>query len=136
MEQAHIINLGGYESIGSHWVALHVNTKSAAYFDSFGVEHIVYRNRKPIGNKNIVTNIYGIEAYYSAMCVYICIDFINFMLKGKSILKYTNLFSPNKYKKNNIIILKYFQWWKSIVMFAINTENLKTLKYHVIFKKY
>ena len=58
------------------------------------------------------------------------------MLKGKSMLEYTNLFSPNKYKKNDIIILKYFQWWKSIVMFAINTENLKTLKYHVILKKY
>ena len=31
------------------------------------------------------------------MCKYICIGFIDFMLKGKSLLDYTNLFSPNKY---------------------------------------
>ena len=31
------------------------------------------------------------------------------MLKGKSFLDYTNLFSPNEYEKNNNIVLKYFQ---------------------------
>ena len=31
------------------------------------------------------------------------------MLKGRSLLEYTNLFSPNKYKKNDEIILRYFQ---------------------------
>ena len=35
--------------------------------------------------------------------------FIDFMLKDESLLKYTNLFSPNEYKKNDKIILKYFQ---------------------------
>ena len=44
------------------------------------------------------------------MCGYFCIGFIDFMLKGKSLLEYTNLFSPNEYKKNNKIILKYCQW--------------------------
>ena len=29
------------------------------------------------------------------------------MLKGKSLLEYTNLFPPNEYKKNDKIILKY-----------------------------
>ena len=43
------------------------------------------------------------------MCRYFCTGFINFMLKGKSLLDYTNLFSPNGYGKNNEIILKYFQ---------------------------
>ena len=49
------------------------------------------------------------------------------MLKGKNLLKYTNLFSPNDQKSNNKIILKCFQqslnnskWCKSIVIFAIN----------------
>ena len=32
------------------------------------------------------------------------------MLKGKSLLEYTNLFSPKKYKKNDKIISKYFQY--------------------------
>ena len=31
------------------------------------------------------------------------------MLKGKSLLDYTHLFSPNKYEKNDKIVLKYFQ---------------------------
>ena len=39
---------------------------------------------------------------------YFCIGFIDFMLKGKSLLDYTNLFSPSKYEKNNKIKLKYF----------------------------
>ena len=38
-----------------------------------------------------------------------CIAFIDFMLKDESLLHYTNLFSPSKYKKNGKIILKYFQ---------------------------
>ena len=29
------------------------------------------------------------------MCGYFCIEFINYMLKGKTLLDYTNLFSPN-----------------------------------------
>ena len=43
------------------------------------------------------------------MCGYFCIGFIDFMLKGKSLLEITNLFSPNEYEKNNKMILKHFQ---------------------------
>ena len=43
------------------------------------------------------------------MYEYFCIGFIDFMLKGKSLLEYTNLFYPNEYEKNGKIILKYFQ---------------------------
>ena len=75
----------------------------------------------------------------SIMCEYFCIGFIDFMLKGKSLLEYTNLFSPNEYKKNDKVILKYFQQnlnkLKCIVMFAINTGNFKKLKYHILKKK-
>ena len=56
-----------------------------------------------------MTNDYIIQAYDSIMCGYFCIGFIDFMLKGKSLLEYTNLFSPNEYEKNDKIILKYFQ---------------------------
>ena len=34
---AYIINLDEYESIGTHSIALCVNVKNVAYFDSFGV---------------------------------------------------------------------------------------------------
>ena len=62
-----------------------------------------------MGNKNVVTHIYRVQAFDSTMCGYFCIEFIDFMLKGKSLLEYTNLFSPNGYENNNKIILKYFQ---------------------------
>ena len=42
------------------------------------------------------------------MCRHFCIGFINFILKDKSLLEYTNLFFPSDYEKNDIIILKYF----------------------------
>ena len=40
------------------------------------------------------------------MCGYFCIGFIDFILKGKSLLDYTNLFSPSDYEKMDKIILK------------------------------
>ena len=52
--------------------------------------------RKFIENKNITANIYRIQAHDSIMCEYFC---NGFMLKGKLVSQYTNLFSTNKYKK-------------------------------------
>ena len=43
------------------------------------------------------------------MCGNFCTGFIDFMLKGKSLLEYINLFSPNYYEKNDKVILKYFR---------------------------
>ena len=42
------------------------------------------------------------------MCEYFCIAFIDFMLKGKSLLEYTNLISTNEYKRNDKIMLRIF----------------------------
>ena len=57
----------------------------------------------------MIKNIYRIQGYNLIMCGYFCIGFIDFILKGKSLLEYTNLFSPNDYEKNDKLILKYFQ---------------------------
>ena len=43
------------------------------------------------------------------MCGYFCIGFIDFMLKGKSFLDYTNLFSSTDYQRNDKIVLNYFK---------------------------
>ena len=108
-----------------------MNAENVAYFVSSGVEHIPKEGKKFIGNKNIITNIYRMQAYNSIMCGYFCTEFIDFMLKSKSLLDYTNLFSPNDYKKKDKIILKYFQQlkrWKShTVLVAGSIENLKNL---------
>ena len=68
------------------------------------------------------------------MCWYFCTGFIDFMLKGKSLFEYANSFSPNDYGKNDKIMLKTFQSLKRlknyIVLFAVNIEKLKNLKYY------
>ena len=106
---AYVINLDEYKSIGTDWIALYVNAENVTYFDSFAVENIPKEVNKFIRNKNIIINIYRIQVHNSIMCGYFFIGFIDFMLKGKSLLDYTNLFSPNNYEKNDQIILKYFQ---------------------------
>ena len=106
---AYIINLDKFKSIVTHWIALYVSDNEIKYFYSFGVEHIPKEIKKIIANKNIIANIYRIQANDWIMCRYFCIGFIDFMLKGKSLLDYTNLFSPDEYEKNNKMILKYFQ---------------------------
>ena len=82
---AYVTNLDEYSDIGSHWIALYVNTKTVTYFDSFGVKHIL--------------NIFRIQAYDSVVCGYFCIGFIEFMFKGSSLTDFTSLFSPNYFKK-------------------------------------
>ena len=70
---AYVINLDEHKSIGTHWINFYVNDNNVTYFDSFGVEHILKEIRKFIGNKNIKTNIYRIQAYDSIMSGYFCI---------------------------------------------------------------
>ena len=105
---AYVINLDGYSDIGTHWIALYVNNKTVTYFDSLGIEHIPKKVKTFIGNENIISNIYRIQNYDSIMCGYFCIGFIDYMFKGKILTDYTNLFSPNNFKKNDDIILNYF----------------------------
>ena len=101
---AYVINLDEYENTGTHWISLFVKPKYTVYFDSFGVKHIPKEINKFIGNKKIKPSIFRIQAYDSIMCRYFCIEFINYMLQGKTLLDYTNLFSPNDFKKNDRVI--------------------------------
>ena len=48
------------------------------------------------------------QAYDSVMYGYFCTEFIDFMFKGKPLTEYAKIFSPNNFKKNDDIILKYF----------------------------
>ena len=93
---AYVINLYEYSDIGTHWVALYVNNKTVTYFDSFGVEDIPKEITKfikgTIHNKNIISNIFRIQAYDLVMCDYFCIGFIDFIFSGNSLSDFTNLF--------------------------------------------
>ena len=79
---AYVINLDEYENTGTHWVAVFVKPKYVVYFDSFGIEHIPKEINKFIGNNDIKSNIFRIQAYDSIMCGNFCIEFINYMLNG------------------------------------------------------
>ena len=104
----YVTNLDEYSDIGIHWILLYVKNNDITYFDSFGVVHIPKEIIKLIGRKNVIVNIFRIQAFDSIMCGYFCIGFINFMLKSKSLTEYTNLFSPYDFKRNDDIILNYF----------------------------
>ena len=104
----YIINLDEYSSIGTHWVALHVNNY-VTYLDSFGVEHIPTEIKTFISNKNIKTNIFRVQAYGSVIGRYFVIGFIDFIFKGKTLIEYTNLLSPHDFNKNDDIVLSYFK---------------------------
>ena len=96
-----------YQSIETHSIVLYVNAKNVTYLDSF--VYIPKEIKESTVNKNVITNIYRMQAYDSIMCRYFCIGFIDFMLKDESLFDYTTLFFPNDYEKNDKIILKYFQ---------------------------
>ena len=106
---AYVINLDGYENIGTHWIALFVKPKYVVYFDRFGIEHIPKEIEHAVGNKEIKANIFRIQAYHSIMCGYFCIEFINYMLDGKSLIDFTSLFSLHDFKKNDQIIKRIFK---------------------------
>ena len=112
-DESYIINRDEYADVVTHWIALFCKKNEILYFDSFCVEDIPEEIKEFIeefpGNKNIKANIFRLQEDNSIMCGYFCIGFINFMLAGKKLTDYTNLFSPHDLKKNDNIILSYFK---------------------------
>ena len=103
----YVINLDEYSDIETHWIALYA-LNNVTYFDPFGVEHIPKEIKIFIDKSIVLTNIFRIQAYDSVMCGYFCTGFIDFMLEGKTLTDFTNLCSPNNFKKNDDINLQYF----------------------------
>ena len=66
-------------------------------FDSFGIEYIPQEVLKTIKDKYINHNMFRVQA------------FIEYMLAGKTLLDYTNLFLTNDYKNNDKITYNYFK---------------------------
>ena len=48
-----------------------MNGNNIIYFDSFGAENILKEIKKFIGNKNIITNIYSVQAYNLIMDTFV-----------------------------------------------------------------
>ena len=96
------IKLDEYSDIGTHWVFLYVENNDVTYFNFFRREHIPKEIRTFIGNKKQIF----LECKH--MIRYFSIGFIGFILAGKTLTKFTNLFSPKRFLKNDDIILNFF----------------------------
>ena len=80
---AYVINLDEYADVGTYRIALFCNKSEIVYFDSSGIEHVSEEIKEFIGNKNIIANIFRVQANNSELHGYFCIGFIDFMLLGK-----------------------------------------------------
>ena len=102
----YVINLDECKSIRTLWIDWYVNGNngSASYVGTTLTTSEVTTVENKLKNSQET-----ILAYDSIMCRYFCIEFIDLMEKGKSLLDYTNLIYPNKYKMNERILLKYSQ---------------------------
>ena len=70
----------------------------------------------------ISTKIYRIQTCNSILCGYLCIGFINFMLKGKKRLNNTKIFLMTKHFFMKRFV-KRWAWTKSIVLSVISIDE-------------
>ena len=57
------------------------------------------------------------------MNTYDCIGFADYMFKGKSLIRFTSLFSPSNFEDNDKVILNYFLNQNSTRMVEKKKEN-------------
>ena len=69
--------------MGTNWIALFVKPKYTVYFDSFGIEHILKEINKFIGNNNIKSNIFRIQAYIQLCVVVFVLSLLTICLMVK-----------------------------------------------------
>ena len=85
---AYVINFVDKNSKGTHWILIFINKNTAIYFEVLN----------KIRDKSITHNIFRIQHNESIMCGFYCVAFLKYMLAGKILLGYTNLFSSDEYK--------------------------------------
>ena len=95
---SYVINLGDKNSKETHWVALFIDRNTSAYFVTFGIEYIPDGVLSKIKDEWITYNLFGIQDNESITSGFYCIALTEYMLSGKTLLDYTNLFFPNDYK--------------------------------------
>ena len=95
----YVINFDEYSDIRTHWIDLYAINNHVTYFDSFRVEHIPKEIEKFINRFTIKTNNYRMQAYNSVMCEYLCIGFIDLILKDKILKDFTIFFHQIMIKK-------------------------------------
>ena len=88
--------------------SLFIDSNLPIYFDSFQTEYIPQEVLNKFRDKSINHNIFRTQDNKLIFCRLNCMAFTEYMLAGKTLLYYTNLFSPNDYRQNEKIY-KYFK---------------------------
>ena len=104
-----MINLDEYADVGTHWIVLFCERNKIVYIDRFGVEQFPEETKEFVENKNIIANIFRVQANNSVMCGYFCIRFIGFMFAGRRLTDFSGLFSSYNFDKYEEIILSCFK---------------------------
>ena len=68
--------------------------------NSFVIEHIPQEVLNKIRDRSVTHNIFRIQGNESIVCEFYCVTFTKYILAGKTLLDYTNFFSPYDYKRN------------------------------------
>lgn len=87
---------------------VYCKSNNVTYFDSFAVGHIPEEVKTFITGKKVRSNIYRLQHYYSIMCGYYCITFIDHMFAGGSLQSFNKMFDPNNFDLNDKIIYDMF----------------------------
>ena len=96
----YVINLDEYSDIGTHWIAFYALSLELNMSQNKFETLLVIKILRDLRSQK---NIFRIQTYDSVMSI----GFFDFMLKGKSVTNFTNIFSQNLLK-NDDIILKSF----------------------------
>ena len=88
---------------GTQWVLLFTDKNTAVYFVFFGIVYITQEVLSKIKDKTITHNIFRMQFEASIVCGLFFIAFIEYMIAGKTLLDYANLFSRNDCLKNDKI---------------------------------
>ena len=99
---ANVLNRDDKQSKGAHWFSLFIDRNTAAYFHSFGIEHIPQKVFRRIKDKSIIHNMFRVQGGDSIVCGFYCTAFIEYMIAGTTLLHYTNLYYPADYKQKQL----------------------------------
>ena len=119
--------------LGTHWVI------NVTYFHSFVVEHVLKEIKVFLVKRNIQTNIFRIQAYYSVQCGYFCIAFITFILAGEILTDFTTNCFVADFKERELIskrLSKYiasFDYFdKSLIVLSATSGSTSTASFTAV----
>ena len=88
-------------SKGTHCTLLFFDRNITVYLEFFEIRYISQEVWSKMRDQSITRNVFRIKDNETIMCSFYNITLIEYILAGKTLQDYTNLFSLNDYKKND-----------------------------------